>query len=402
VDRCEFRGKAKVPIINLTHRCHVEVDISMGLTAQDTTDVVQRMLSLGEYRGKNVFKQVVSFLKVLLAMNDLDAPFTGGIGSFKLYVMVASTYYRRRMHYPPGTMTAGNLLVLFFQDYSEQRYFSKHLNLDVPLSSLSVDLGGVHRIHQCRALFRRCYDILKSRSDELTVSYDSSLLGLLVDIRELKEVRNTVRQNASIALVKESATTNSVSQSPWHELEALPTEITVMNTQTSENPLFEFLRGDFMKRVSEHVLGLVHLPSQEEIRILRPVLHDHLVLLVSAAPQLSNHLLFQGTCNDPAQLDRFGVSSKPTEQPIQTSNAATAKPQSIGKRKRDEEMDAPWRDPGVVGFGIRVKDQPKKKKKKRGIQAANVHNQNNKKKQKSSHYKDSDKPHKRLKIKRLK
>ena len=28
-------------------------------------------------------------LKILLHQNNLDAPFTGGLGSFKLYVMVA-------------------------------------------------------------------------------------------------------------------------------------------------------------------------------------------------------------------------------------------------------------------------------------------------------------------------
>ena len=36
------------------------------------------------------FSKVVLFLKVLLSQHDLDKPFTGGLGSFKLYVLVAS------------------------------------------------------------------------------------------------------------------------------------------------------------------------------------------------------------------------------------------------------------------------------------------------------------------------
>ena len=35
------------------------------------------------------FAPVVLFLKVLLMQQDLDKPFTGGLGSYKLYVLVA-------------------------------------------------------------------------------------------------------------------------------------------------------------------------------------------------------------------------------------------------------------------------------------------------------------------------
>ena len=36
------------------------------------------------------FPVVVLFLKILLSQHDLDKPFSGGLGSFKLYVLVAS------------------------------------------------------------------------------------------------------------------------------------------------------------------------------------------------------------------------------------------------------------------------------------------------------------------------
>jgi DNA polymerase sigma len=35
------------------------------------------------------FAAVVLFLKAILAQQDLDKPFTGGLGSYRLYVMVA-------------------------------------------------------------------------------------------------------------------------------------------------------------------------------------------------------------------------------------------------------------------------------------------------------------------------
>jgi DNA polymerase sigma len=45
-------------------------------------------MSLGKYMQCS-FAPVVLFLKVLLGQQKLDKPFTGGLGSYKLYVLVA-------------------------------------------------------------------------------------------------------------------------------------------------------------------------------------------------------------------------------------------------------------------------------------------------------------------------
>jgi hypothetical protein len=89
--KVELRSRARVPIINLTHQNQLECDISFGLAAKDTSELVR---ALKEECGLCLMV-ISSFLKVLLAQLELDQPFTGGLGSFKLYLMI--TLHRR--HY---------------------------------------------------------------------------------------------------------------------------------------------------------------------------------------------------------------------------------------------------------------------------------------------------------------
>jgi DNA polymerase sigma len=44
---------------------------------------------LTSYVPFSSFAPIVLILKVLMAQQDLDKPFTGGLGSYKLYVLVA-------------------------------------------------------------------------------------------------------------------------------------------------------------------------------------------------------------------------------------------------------------------------------------------------------------------------
>ena len=70
----EFRRKAKVPIIYLTHRSGVGCDVSLGVTAQDTSSLVSQLKAI----DADAFVVVSSFLKVFLHLLALDKPFTGG------------------------------------------------------------------------------------------------------------------------------------------------------------------------------------------------------------------------------------------------------------------------------------------------------------------------------------
>lgn len=92
VSQIEMRPRARVPIIHLVHLCTVEADISLGLAAHDTTDVV---FALCKEAGP-ALPILAAFLKVYLSQLYLDMPFTGGLGSFKLYALLAVHIARYR------------------------------------------------------------------------------------------------------------------------------------------------------------------------------------------------------------------------------------------------------------------------------------------------------------------
>ena len=108
----EFRSKAKVPIIYITHRSSISCDISMGVTAQDTTDLVHSLKAI----DADAFVVLASFLKVFLFLLSLDKPFCGGIGSYKLYVLIGFILNMRREQ-SPKEKDHGLLLLRFVYPY---------------------------------------------------------------------------------------------------------------------------------------------------------------------------------------------------------------------------------------------------------------------------------------------
>jgi hypothetical protein len=71
----EFRSKAKVPIIYITHRSGIGCDVSMGVTAEDTTQLVLALKDI----DADAFLILSTFLKVFLNLLALDKPYNGGI-----------------------------------------------------------------------------------------------------------------------------------------------------------------------------------------------------------------------------------------------------------------------------------------------------------------------------------
>jgi hypothetical protein len=102
-NKIDYRPRAKVPIINFFHSNSVECDVSIGLAAKDTSELVK---SLKEKTGPVLFV-LSAFLKIYLNQLELDKPFTGGLGSFKLYLMIA-THIKS---FFPG----------YLQDYNQQQ-----------------------------------------------------------------------------------------------------------------------------------------------------------------------------------------------------------------------------------------------------------------------------------------
>ena len=83
--KVEVRHRAKVPIVTTDTKLGFEADVAVGgHNGIDTSQFAAAQVK--KYRS---FSPVVLLLKVLLAQQDLDKPFTGGLGSFKLYVLVS-------------------------------------------------------------------------------------------------------------------------------------------------------------------------------------------------------------------------------------------------------------------------------------------------------------------------
>ena len=84
-DTVEVRRHAKVPIIAMATRLGFDGDIAIaGQNGADTSKY-----ATAQVRRYESFAHVVLLLKILLYQTDLDKPFTGGLGSYKLYVLVA-------------------------------------------------------------------------------------------------------------------------------------------------------------------------------------------------------------------------------------------------------------------------------------------------------------------------
>jgi hypothetical protein len=81
----EVRHRAKVPIVTTDTKLGFEADVAVG--GHNGTDTSK--FAATQVKKYKSFSPVVLMLKVLLAQQDLDKPFTGGLGSFKLYVLVS-------------------------------------------------------------------------------------------------------------------------------------------------------------------------------------------------------------------------------------------------------------------------------------------------------------------------
>eukprot|EP00804_Cyclotella_cryptica_P022221 CCRYP_020338-RB/>CCRYP_020338-RB protein AED:0.01 eAED:0.01 QI:332/1/1/1/1/0.75/4/1621/808 len=81
----ECRSRARVPIINCNTRTGFEGDIAIG----GHNGVDTSTYALRQVKRFYSFAPIVLVLKVVMVQQGLDKPFTGGLGSYKLYVLVA-------------------------------------------------------------------------------------------------------------------------------------------------------------------------------------------------------------------------------------------------------------------------------------------------------------------------
>jgi hypothetical protein len=150
------------------------------------------------------FATVILVLKVLLAQQDLDKPFTGGLGSYKLYVLLA---HHLQEHLVLGGLDRpAEVLVSFLFRYGcvkghnvDDRVRTR-LSQDVALEDKNgcvADLSNVFLLTHCVDLFKNCWMRLwklARRFEDNEV--DESLLTHLVDPSRLHRERQQCLRTA--------------------------------------------------------------------------------------------------------------------------------------------------------------------------------------------------------------
>ena len=202
VESLEFRGKARVPIICMKHASSVSCDISVGESGRDMEDFVERLIhdkrfpveSRGCGSGRRKMSQffvLSSFLKLFLNLLDLDKPFYGGIGSYKLYVMIANVMNicfeaRAKDKTPPD---AGFMLIAFFRIYGSPLNLHKYTVINI--GTISIDFQPNSIISECQRVFKDAYDVLVYQAwlMESGKMKNTSFLSSLVDRRLLSILR---------------------------------------------------------------------------------------------------------------------------------------------------------------------------------------------------------------------
>jgi hypothetical protein len=226
-----LRKHARVPIINMETSLGYECDIAVGgHNGTDTSAYAslqigrfQRyvpkkgkiiMLESNAYFGRSLnililiafsFAVVVLLLKVLLAQQGLDKPFTGGLGSFKLYVLVAN-HIERHLSLGGSDNPAEVLLMFLFRYGGVQGYPGADPHARTRLTQLmviesedggSADMGGVYQVENCVKVFEACFMRLRQRLNQ-NINPDHSVLWYVINSTMLEKKRRECCLKASL------------------------------------------------------------------------------------------------------------------------------------------------------------------------------------------------------------
>jgi hypothetical protein len=204
------------------------------------------------------FATVILVLKVLLAQQDLDKPFTGGLGSYKLYVLLA---HHLQEHLALGGLDRpAEVLVSFLFRYGcvkghnvDERVRTR-LSQDVALEDKNgcvADLSNVFLLTHCVDLFKNCWMRLwklARRSEDKEV--DESLLTHLVDtglhrVQRQQSLRTAARKSAgklkrpaANSTAQALGNTRKISPAPQNSVTVTPQEASAEQLMASHALLF--------------------------------------------------------------------------------------------------------------------------------------------------------------------
>jgi len=126
---------------------------------------------------------------VFLAQLGLDKPFTGGLGSFKLYCLIA----QHLQQLPDlADQDAGALLLSFLAHHGDRSHWSRQLKIciDGPTSRLTAEFAGVHLADQITEGFRRAGEALRKDGEP-------NVLGRMIEGRMLRGEREAASRGTS-------------------------------------------------------------------------------------------------------------------------------------------------------------------------------------------------------------
>ena len=241
VHTIECRTKARVPIINCSTRMGFEGDIAIGgHNGVDTSMYAQAQSA--RYRS---FAPVVVVLKIIMSQQGLDKPFTGGLGSYKLYVLVA---YHIKQHLELGgndrpSEILISLLIRYGGDSSGGRGLHRNPKENSTTTDLeklksreevlrcdggTVELTPVFRLSDCVDMFHECYNrlLLSDTTDDAlmsarkTATVPPSYLSRIIDCHRLREARETSERRSRM-----SENSNSCSRRQYLSSPVIPSTI---------------------------------------------------------------------------------------------------------------------------------------------------------------------------------
>ncbi|KAE9352424.1 hypothetical protein PR003_g4395 [Phytophthora rubi] len=190
--------KAKIPILMvLDTKTKLSLDIGVNREAFEASEH-GRSTSLAQRLQQTLgapFTTMVMFLKEFLHQFELDKPFTGGLGSFRVYMMVAHIFQRygsKRKNKPQPPVSS--LLLAFFELFGNKKlpkFLHEETQLPLPLGDGGhVDFGGVFRIDDCVDTFAMAFDILSSTGNIGSIIYEERLE------KDRKKCQKNVEQSA--------------------------------------------------------------------------------------------------------------------------------------------------------------------------------------------------------------
>ncbi|GAB9474686.1 hypothetical protein Gpo141_00011806 [Globisporangium polare] len=198
--------KAKIPILMVRDpKSQLSIDVGVNREAFEASDhgrTTSLVIELQQVLGP-AFTLLVTFLKEFLHQFELDKPFTGGLGSFRLYIMVASLFPLEKdpsdrvqtisKHIP----SVSNLLRSFFHVFGNKRkphYLQSSTVLRLPFDDSTVDFASVFRLDDCVDAFAMAHDILTKTNSLGAIIFEDKLADEREQVRKamVAQIADTV------------------------------------------------------------------------------------------------------------------------------------------------------------------------------------------------------------------